>query len=67
MMIKNKSGYIQQVPHISISLNYLKMMHKLAVEFGMTPSARSRIIADKGYNDTDDPMELILYEGGRKK
>ncbi|WP_346898778.1 hypothetical protein [Clostridium sp. UBA7503] len=29
-------------------------------EFGLTPSSRSRIVADKGSNDCLDPMEMML-------
>ena len=67
MIIKTKSGYFQQVPQVSISQTSLKLLLKFAVEFGLTPSARSRIIADNGSPDSDDPMEWILYEGGKNK
>ena len=38
-------GYKQQVPQVSIAQSYMKNMQKAAAEFGLTPSARSRIIA----------------------
>jgi P27 family predicted phage terminase small subunit len=66
MIIKTPSGYFQQVPQVSISQTYLKLLLKFATEFGMTPSSRSRLIADNGSGDVDDPMELILFEGGKK-
>ena len=67
MIIKTPSGYFQQVPQVSISQTYLKLLLKFAVEFGLTPSSRSRIIAEENLSDKNDPMEWILYEGGKKK
>lgn len=66
LIFKTPSGYFQQVPHVSIAQTNLKIMLKFAAEFGLTPSARSRIIADSGQVAPDDPMELILFEGGKK-
>jgi len=64
-IVKTPSGYWQQVPQVSIAQTYLKIMNKFCEQFGMTPSARSRITADK-VNEADDPMELILFNGGGK-
>jgi len=66
LIFKTPSGYFQQVPHVSISQTYLKLLLKFSVEFGLTPSSRSRIVADKVISNMDDPMELILFEGGKK-
>ncbi len=66
-IVKTPSGYWQQVPQVSIAQTYLKIMHKFCEQFGLTPSARSRIVADSGHNDTTDPMELILLSGGKKR
>ncbi|WP_206812147.1 phage terminase small subunit P27 family [Paradesulfitobacterium ferrireducens] len=65
-IVKTPSGYWQQVPQVSIAQTYLKIMHKFCEQFGLTPSARSRIVADSGPNDVTDPMELILLNGGKK-
>jgi P27 family predicted phage terminase small subunit len=62
-IVKTPSGYWQQVPQVSIAQTYLKIMNKCCEQFGLTPSARSRIIADKP-NETEDPMELMLLKGG---
>lgn len=60
-IVKTKSGYWQQVPQVSISRANQAMMLKAAAEFGLTPSARSRIIAGNvDGKDTVDEMELIL-------
>lgn len=63
-IVKTPSGYWQQVPQVSIAQTYLKIMHKFCEQFGLTPSARSRIVANVGAIDADDPMELMLFKGG---
>lgn len=47
-IVKTLSGYWQQVPQVSIAQTYLKIMIKFCEQFGLTPSSRSRIVADKG-------------------
>lgn len=64
-IVKTPSGYWQQVPQVSIAQTYLKIMHKFCEQFGLTPSARSRIVADTGRQDAVDPMELLLISGGK--
>lgn len=58
-IVKTPSGYWQQVPQVSIAQTYLKIMNKFAEQFGLTPSSRSRIVADSeskpaGYDDMED-------------
>lgn len=66
-IVKTPSGYWQQVPQVSIAQTYLKIMNKFCEQFGLTPSARSRIVAESG-KDATDPMErLLLIEGGGKR
>ena len=62
-IVKTPSGYWQQVPQVSIAQTYLKIMNKFCEQFGLTPSSRSRIAADKAA-ESNDPMELILLRGG---
>jgi hypothetical protein len=38
-------------------------MNRFCEQFGLTPSARSRIVTDKPL-ESDDPMELLLLKGG---
>lgn len=45
-IVKTPSGYWQQVPQVAIANKYLKIMGRFASEFGLTPSSRSRIIAN---------------------
>ena len=60
------SGYIQQVPQVSIAQTYAKLMARLASEFGLTPAARSRIIAgDTEFSSgksVKDEMDKLLSE-----
>ena len=59
-IFKTPSGYVQQVPQVSIAQTYLKMMQKSAEQFGLTPSSRSRIVADIHGGGEDDELEALL-------
>ncbi len=59
-IFKTPSGYIQQVPQVSIAQTYLKVMKDFCSEFGLTPAARTRIQIDGDAGETGDPMEDIL-------
>ena len=48
----------------SIAQTYLKIMNKFCEQFGLTPSARSRIVTDNGDDKESDAMELLLIKGG---
>ncbi len=65
LVMRTPSGYAQQVPYISIAQQYLRLMNQFAEQFGLTPAARSRIIAgnDQGVGAGDD-MEELLGGGG---
>ncbi|MBR0185744.1 MAG: P27 family phage terminase small subunit, partial [Synergistaceae bacterium] len=56
-------GYPQQVPYISIAQQYLKLMQQFAEQFGLTPAARSRIIAGNGEGKAVDDLDELLGEG----
>lgn len=60
MIFKTPSGYMQQVPQVSIAQTYLKIMKDFCSEFGLTPSARSRINVGTNNVESDDPMEKLL-------
>ena len=63
-IFKTPSGYVQQVPQVSIAQQNLKIMQSFCSEFGLTPATRSRIIANSGGSDDDaDPMESLLKGG----
>ena len=64
-IFQTPSGYIQQVPHVSIAQQNLKIMQSFCSDFGLTPATRARIIADgSGTEDvSEDPMEKLLKGG----
>lgn len=64
MIMKAPSGYCQQVPQVSIAQTYLKIMNRFCEQFGLTPSARSRIVTEHGEDKENDAMELLLFKGG---
>lgn len=64
-IFKTPSGYIQQVPQVSIAQTYLKVMKDFCSEFGLTPASRSRIKVNTNKTDTNDPMEKMLRSVGK--
>ena len=65
-IFQTPSGYVQQVPQVSIAQQNLKIMQSFCSEFGLTPATRARIIAAGGSSDdtfSDDPMEKLLKGG----
>lgn len=65
-VVETPSGYLQQVPQVSIAQTYLKIMNRFCEQFGLTPSARSRVVTDNGQDKESDEMELLLVKGGGK-
>lgn len=65
-IFKTPSGYIQQVPQVSIAQTYLKVMKDFSSEFGLTPAARTRIQVNTDKSaESDDPMERMLRRAGK--
>jgi len=63
-IFKTPSGYVQQVPQVSIAQQNLKIMQSFCTEFGLTPACRARIATgDSSSIDSDDPMEKLLKGG----
>ena len=65
-IFQTPSGYVQQVPQVSIAQQNLKIMQSFCSEFGLTPATRARIIAANGGSEesgSDDPMEKLLKGG----
>ena len=64
-IFKTPSGYVQQVPQVSIAQQNLKIMQSFCSDFGLTPATRARIIAGGGGLEdvSDDPMEKLLKGG----
>ena len=63
-ILRTKSGYVQPVPQVSIAQTYLKIMNRFAEQFGLTPSSRSRIIAEDSTSGPADEMEALLGGDG---
>ena len=59
-IFKTPSGYIQQVPQVSIAQTYLKVMKDFASQFGLTPASRTRIQVATDNSESDDPMLELL-------
>ena len=59
-MVRTPNGYLQQVPQVSIAQTNMKIMLKFCEQFGLTPSARSRIVGGDGAADPTDEMEALL-------
>ena len=57
-IIKTPSGYVQQLPQVSIAHRYLKLAKDFMTEFGMTPSSRGRMQLPG--DSSDDEMEELL-------
>ena len=65
-IFRTPSGYVQQVPQVSIAQQNLKIMQSFCSELGLTPACRARIIAAGGQSENehaDDPMERLLKGG----
>jgi P27 family predicted phage terminase small subunit len=53
--------YLQQSPYVSISRNYANALKGMLREFGLTPSARSRIeVSDKSVSDANSLAQKYL-------
>ena len=60
-ILKTASGYIQQIPQVSIAQQNLKQMRNFCSELGLTPSARSRLnITNTGGIIEGDAMAELL-------
>lgn len=62
-VMKTPSGYMQQLPHVSISSTALKHMRAFCTEFGLTPASRTRIDV-KPLEGQEDLMEKLLRNPG---
>ena len=60
LIIRTPSGYPQPVPYITVANQYAKIMQQYMVQFGLTPAARSRIIAGNTDGTPSDDMDALL-------
>jgi P27 family predicted phage terminase small subunit len=57
-MVKSPNGYPMQSPYVALANKQVEIMVRIAAEFGMTPSSRTRIRV--GERSPDDPFETFL-------
>jgi P27 family predicted phage terminase small subunit len=57
-MVKSPNGYPMQSPYVAVLNKQVDIMVRIAAEFGMTPSSRTRIRT--GARPPDDPFEAFL-------
>ncbi len=46
-MVKSPSGFPMQSPYMAVANKQIEIMIRIAAEFGLTPSSRSRVSAGK--------------------
>jgi P27 family predicted phage terminase small subunit len=61
-MVKSPNGYPMQSPYVAVANKQVDIMTRIAAEFGMTPSSRTRIRI--GDQVPDDPFETFLERRG---
>jgi P27 family predicted phage terminase small subunit len=59
ILYKTPSGYVQQSPLLSVVNQCVDTITKLSREFGLTPAARSRIMAQTDPTPRDHLLELL--------
>ena len=60
ILYKTPSGHVQQSPLFSMVNQGVDTVTKLSREFGLTPAARSRIIAPAETDSTHDELAALL-------
>ena len=61
-MVKSPNGYPMQSPYVAVANKQVDIMVRIAAEFGMTPSSRTRIRVDE--QRPEDPFEAFLHGRG---
>ena len=59
---KTSKGYVGFNPMITVEKTYFKELRDMLIEFGMTPSARSRIDVKEPEGKEEDMIEKMLNE-----
>lgn len=57
MVFETPSGYAQQRPEVAIAQKSLQIVAKFCTEFGLTPSARSRMTLPDGDSSDEDGLD----------
>jgi P27 family predicted phage terminase small subunit len=61
-MVKSPNGFPMQSPYVAVANKQVEIMVRIASEFGMTPSSRTRIRI--GEQTPEDPFERFLQGRG---
>jgi P27 family predicted phage terminase small subunit len=61
-MVKSPNGYPMQSPYVAVANKQVDIMVRIAAEFGMSPSSRTRIRV--GDQTPQDPFEAFLQDRG---
>jgi P27 family predicted phage terminase small subunit len=61
-MVKSPNGFPMQSPYVAVANKQVDIMVRIASEFGLTPSSRTRIRA--GEQTPEDPFETFLQRRG---
>ena len=62
LILETASGYRYQNPLIGIQSAAMETMRRFMLEFGMTPSSRSRVHVEQKDNEPDE-LEQLLFAG----
>jgi P27 family predicted phage terminase small subunit len=65
-ILLTKTGYPVLNPHVTLAQKTLAQLQKFLVEFGMTPSSRSRLRIEKPATE-EDPLDAFLKRGSEIK
>ena len=65
MLFKTPSGYVQQSPWLGIVNKQLELMGRYMVELGLTPAARSRVMAGSPISGAPHRRIIISPEDSR--
>jgi P27 family predicted phage terminase small subunit len=61
LIFTTHTGYIQQRPEVAIAQKSLQLMKSYLIEFGLTPSSRSKISLPEP--EREDPFAEFLKQG----
>lgn len=61
MFIKTPKGFVQEHPAVHVRNRAAEQIRQFGSEFGLSPSARARIVPAR--QEADDPFEAFLREG----
>ena len=59
LIFKTPSGYLQQVPHVSIAQKYLVIMSGFLTKFGLSPSDRTVLVTLKSADASSKISKLL--------